>query len=65
MSLGKIVRKITRYKVQRLIYAFWYLPTYITYAKILAYIHDHVQQFYGNCRTLNKQLQPIKQGEVV
>ena len=25
---------------------------YVIYGKILAHIHDHVQQFYGNCQTL-------------
>ena len=33
-SLGPIVWKIRREKVWRMIYAFWYLPTYVTYAKI-------------------------------
>ena len=33
-------------KVWRLIYAFWYLPTYATYAKILAHVRDHVRRFY-------------------
>ena len=51
-SLGKIVKKITREKIWRLIYAFWYLPTYFTYAKILTYVRDHLRRFYGNCRTL-------------
>ena len=51
MSLEKFVTKITRQKVRRLIYAFWYLPTYVTYAKILIYVRDHVQQFYDNCRS--------------
>ena len=31
---------------------FWYLPTYATYANILAHVRNHVRQFYGNCRTL-------------
>ena len=35
---------------------FWYLPTYVTYAKILAHVRDHVRQFYGNCRTLQWQV---------
>ena len=35
-----------------MIYAFWYLPTYVTCVKILAYVRDHVQRFYGNCQTL-------------
>ena len=35
-----------------MIYAFWYLPTYVTYVKILAHVRDHVQRFYGNCQTL-------------
>ena len=51
-SFGKIVWKITGEKVWRLIYAFWYLPTYVTYTKILVYVRDHVQQFYGNSWTL-------------
>ena len=38
--------------VWRLIYAFWYFPMYVTYAKILARVRYHVQGFYGNCRTL-------------
>ena len=25
---------------------------YVRYAKILAHVRDHVQQFYSNCRTL-------------
>ena len=29
--------------------AFWYFPMYITYAKILAHVHDHVRLFYSNC----------------
>ena len=28
------------------------MPTYVTYAKILADVRDHVRQFYGNCQTL-------------
>ena len=31
---------------------FWYLPMYVTYAKNLACIHDHVWWFYSNCQTL-------------
>ena len=37
------------------------MPTFITYAKILAYVRDHVQRFYGNCQTLyiaHSQLHP-------
>ena len=30
-----------------------YTPTYITYIKILAQVLDHIQQFYGQCRTLH------------
>ena len=44
-SLKKVVRKVTREKVWRLIYAFWYLPKYVMYAKTLAYVRDHVQRF--------------------
>ena len=33
-------------------YAFWYLPMYVTYAIILAHVRDHVPRFYGNDRTL-------------
>ena len=35
-----------------LIYCLWNLPKYITYAEILTHVHDHIQQFYGNCWTL-------------
>ena len=38
--------------MRRQIYAFWYLPTYVTHTKILARERDHVRRFYGNCRTL-------------
>ena len=32
---------------------FWYLPTYVTYAKIQARTYiDHVRRLYSNCRTL-------------
>ena len=34
-------------------YAFWYLPMYVTYAKIVAHVRDYVQWFQGNCRTLS------------
>ena len=30
--------------------------TYDTYAKILAHVRDHVQQFYGNFRTLHSNV---------
>ena len=40
------------YKVWPMISVFWYLPTYVMYAKILAHICDHEQQFYSNCWTL-------------
>ena len=30
----------------------WYLRMYVTYAKILAHIHDYLWQFYGNYQTL-------------
>ena len=30
---------------------FWYLPTYFTYLKILACVHDQIQRFYSNCQT--------------
>ena len=39
--------------VKRLIYAFWYLSTYVTYAKILAHVCDHVRRFYINCQSLS------------
>ena len=52
MSLRQIVRKITKYKVWRLIFAFWY-------AKILAHVRDHVRRFYSNCRTLTLSLKLI------
>ena len=46
-------------------YAFWYLPTYITYTKILAHGLDHVRRFHGNCRTLEiinlKHQYPVNQ----
>ena len=45
--LGKSLSK----KVWRLIYAF-YLTTYVTYAKILAHLRDHVWWFYGNYKAL-------------
>ena len=32
--------------------SFRYLLAYVTQAKILARLRDHVRQFYGNCRTL-------------
>ena len=32
--------------------AIWYLPAYMTYAKIMVHAHDHVWRFYGNCQTL-------------
>ena len=48
----KTVRKITREKVWRPIYGFWYLLMYVTYVKILAYVRDHVWWFYDNCWTL-------------
>ena len=51
-NLGKTVRKITRWKLWRLVYAFWYLPKYVTYAKILIHVRDYVRWFYGNCRSL-------------
>ena len=54
MSLGKIVKKITvdkRYDTWYML--FLYLPTYVTYVKILANVHDHVQQFYVNWWTLS------------
>ena len=44
--------KSPTYKVWPMISVFWYLPTYVMYAKILAHIYDHVQQFYSNCWTL-------------
>ena len=31
---------------------FWYLPTYVTYAKILAHVRDQVRRFYSNCQSL-------------
>ena len=31
---------------------FWYLPTYVMHAKILAHIRDYKRQFYSNCQTL-------------
>ena len=31
-------------------YMFWYLPTCVTYAKILAHVRDDVERFYGNCK---------------
>ena len=52
-SLKEIVRKITTQQVWCLLYAFWHLPKYVVYAKVLALVHDPVQQFYGNCQTLN------------
>ena len=52
-ELRKIVKKITKKKVQRLIYAFWCLPKYATYANILAHDNDQVRPFQGNCRILN------------
>ena len=45
--------------IWRLIYAFWYLSTYVTYAKILAHVRDHVRRFRGNCRTM-KSLVPLE-----
>ena len=48
-GFGKVVRKITRWKVWCVTCTFWYFPTYFKYANILA----HVRQFYGNCRTLS------------
>lgn len=41
--------------IWNLIYALWYLPTFVTYAKILADVLDHVQWFYGNSQTLLQQ----------
>ena len=29
------------------------MPTYVTYAKILAHVRGHVRRFYTNCRTLS------------
>ena len=29
---------------------------YVTYAKILVYVCDHIQQFYGNCQILSPSL---------
>ena len=57
ISFGKIARKITRQKIWHVIHAFWHLPMYITYGKILAHVHDHVHWFYGNFLTLPKVLQ--------
>ena len=31
---------------------FGYLPMYVTYAKILAHVRDHVRRFYSHCQTL-------------
>ena len=31
---------------------FWHLPKYVTYAKILVHVRDHVRRFYGNCEIL-------------
>ena len=53
--MGKLFRKITSWKVWCLINAFWYLHTYITCARILAHVWDHVWQFCDNCRTLTSQ----------
>ena len=48
-SLEKLLRKSPDICI-------FYLPTYITYGKILAHVHDHVRRFYGNCRTLEVRL---------
>ena len=37
----------------------WYLSTYVTYAKILAHVRDHVRRFRGNCQTM-KSLVPLE-----
>ena len=39
-------------EILSLIYAFWYLPMYVTYAKILVHVHDHIRHFYDNYQTL-------------
>ena len=41
--------------IWNLIYALRYLPTFVTYAKILADVLDHVQWFYGTSQTLLQQ----------
>ena len=43
-SLGK------SYDTRRMF--FWYLPPYVTYAKIFAQVDDHIWWFYGYCWTM-------------
>ena len=53
-TLGKIIGKIT-------IYAFWYLPTYVTYVKILAHVRCSYSDFIVIFESYHTQCKPIPQ----